>query len=213
MTETRRFYRVGLTGGMGSGKTEVRKMLEQRGLPAIDADALAKTIAAEDAEARAEICAAFGAEMYDDRGRLQRQLLATKVFGHPRRLQRLNSILHPRVFAATESRLRRLAGAGHRLAIIEAALIYESGWDRQMDAVVVVSAPESRRLQWLQERDHVGVARIRVRLQHQLDEAEKIKRADFIIQNDKSLQDLSGKVDALVAWLEEKFALKLTPSS
>lgn len=196
--------KIGLTGGMGSGKSEVRRMLQQRGIPTIDADSLAKQIAATDTRAIAAIRAAFGDEVYDDAGELQRQVLAQKVFGDAEALAKLNGILHPLVFEYVDVQLRDLQAQEAWLVVIEAALFYESGWDAQMDAMVVVTAPLPRRIAWLRQRDGSSEAAIRARMRHQLPAEEKARRADYCLDNSGSLAELAAAVDAFLAWARER---------
>lgn len=200
-------FKVGLTGGMGCGKSVVRKMLENMGLPAIDADSLAKQIAQNDPEAIEEIKSTFGADVYDDMGQLRRQKLAAKVFGKPEALEKLNRILHPRVMATVDRILQTLAERGKELVIIEAALFYEVGWDKAMDRMVVVTAPLEKRIAWLQKRDGLTREQIEARLSHQMPVEEKAVRAHFVIRNDGSLDDLRDKVENL----KQKLILQSKP--
>ena len=179
-------------------------MLAAAGFPTIDADSLAKHIAAADARAVDAIKAEFGDEMYSAGGDLQRHLLAQQVFGDQAALQKLNAILHPLVFEYVEEEVHRLARTGQRLVIIEAALFYESGWDRDMDAMVVVTAPLEKRLAWLQKRDGTTAAAIESRMVHQMPVEEKARRADYVIDNSGRLEDLHASVQRLIEWLETR---------
>ena len=192
--------KVGLTGGMGCGKSSVRQLLAQW-FPTVDADTLAKEIAATDPEAVEAIKQTFGREVYDDEGHLRRKVLAGKVFGRPQALEKLNRILHPRVIAQTDERIARWRRQGEAIVIVEAALFYEVGWDRAMDRMVVVTAPLERRIAWLMQRDGLRREEIEARLLHQLPVEEKAKRADYVIHNDGSLENLKKKVEALREWL------------
>lgn len=196
--------KVGLTGGIGAGKSTVRRLLAAAGFPTIDADSLAKTIANDDARARQAIVAAFGEAVYSESGQLQRQVLAEKVFGNRPALQKLNSILHPLVFEAVDAELARREAEGKRCVIIEAALFYESGWDRQMDLMVVVDAPLGQRLAWLQARDQVTAEQIHARIANQLPVEEKVRRADYVIDNTGRLEDLRHEVERFIAWLNAR---------
>jgi len=196
-----RILKIGLTGGMGCGKSEVRRLLAAQGIPTIDADTLAKEIAATDPRTVAAIQQAFGDDVYDASGRLRREVLAARVFGKPEALERLNRIVHPRVFEVVDEKVRELAEKGEPLVVIEAALFYETGWDREMNAMIVVTAPLEKRLTWLQRRDGASRDQIEARLQHQMPVEEKARRADFVLENNGSLEELRKKVKELVRWL------------
>ncbi len=200
----KRILKVGLTGNMGCGKSEVRRALSRRGYPTIDADSLAKQIAVSHPEAVREIKARFGDEVYHADGSLNRRLLAQKVFGDADALAALNRILHPRVMQEVERQLQTLAQRGEAIAVIEAALFYETGWDRDMDAMVVVYAPLEDRIRWIMQRDGSTREQILARMAHQMPLEEKVKRADFVIQNTGSLEHLNMEVERLHRWLQEQ---------
>ncbi len=196
--------KVGLTGGIGCGKSVVRRMLAEDGFATIDADSLAKELAERDPGAAAAIRAEFGEEMYDESGTLQRARLAAVVFADAALLKKLNAILHPRVMREVELQAQQLAAAGEPVVIIEAALFYETGWDRAMDWMVVVWAPLERRLQWLQQRDGATREQIEARMRYQMPLEEKKKRADYVIDNSGSLEDLRVATERFEKWLREK---------
>ncbi|MDQ7053584.1 MAG: dephospho-CoA kinase [candidate division KSB1 bacterium] len=198
----KRILKVGLTGNMGCGKSEVRRALERMGYPTIDADSLAKQIAVSHPEAVREIKTRFGDEVYHADGSLNRRLLAEKVFGDAEALAALNRILHPRVMQDVDRQLRELARQDKIVAIIEAALFYETGWDRDMDAMVVVYAPLEDRIRWIMQRDGSTREQILARMAHQMPLEEKVKRADFVVQNTGSLKHLHEEVQRLHRWLQ-----------
>ncbi len=200
----KRILKVGLTGNMGCGKSEVRRALERLGYPTIDADSLAKQIAVSHPGAVREIKTRFGDEVYHADGTLNRRLLAEKVFGNAEALAALNRILHPRVMQDVDRQLRELAERGEAVAIIEAALFYETGWDRDMDAMVVVYAPLEDRIRWIMQRDGSAREQILARMAHQMPLKEKVKRADFVVQNTGSLERLHEEVQRLHRWLQEQ---------
>lgn len=197
-----KIYKIGLTGGIGCGKSEVRKQLANHGLPTIDADSLAKSIAATDERAIAAIKRAFGDAVFGQDGALQREILAAKVFGDAQALARLNAILHPLVFEYVDSEIEKIARSDAHLVVIEAALFYESGWHTQMDRMIVVTAPAEKRLAWLKARDGVSEAQIRARMAHQMPVEQKVALADFVIDNNGSLADLQRAVDRATIWLQ-----------
>lgn len=187
---------LGVTGGIGSGKSTVCKLLAAHGAEVFYADAEAKRLQVEDESAKAEIVRTFGAESYLPDGTLNRGYLAAQVFGNAEKLQQLNAIVHPRVRAALETRKAEAKAKGAQLLVYEAALIFETGGEKHVDAVLVVEAPPQQRIAWVQQRDHATQAQIEARMKHQLPPDELRRRADFVIENDGSLESLAQKVEA-----------------
>lgn len=188
---------LGVTGGIGSGKTTVCRFLEEQGARVFYADLEAKRLMQEDPEARAEIEAAFGPESYADDGTLNRAYLAEQAFGDEEKLERLNAIVHPRVFASFEAAKARAREEDIPLLVHEAALIFEAGGDAHVDAVAVVDAPEDARIERVVERDDVTSDAVRARMGHQLPPETLRRRADYVVENDGTLEDLREKTIAL----------------
>ena len=187
---------IGVTGGIGSGKTTVCRILEELGARVFYADPEARRLMEEDPGVRAEIIAAFGPESYEGE-KLNRPYLASKVFGDPEKVARINGIVHPRVFEAFEQAKEQARRDGVKLLVKEAALIFESGGDKYLDAVVVVDAPADVRVRRTVERDDVPPEKVRDRMRHQLPPEELRRRADYIIENDGDLEHLRRQVEAL----------------
>lgn len=186
---------LGVTGGIGSGKTTVCRMLEELGARVFYADIEAKRLMQEDPEVRAEIQAAFGAESYDAEGNLNRTHLAEKVFGSDEDVARINAIVHPRVFEAFEEARQKAQREGVALLVHEAALIFEAGAEKHLDAVAVVDAPEAIRIRRVTARDDVPPEAVRARMGHQLPPEELRRRADYVIDNSGSKRDLHTEVE------------------
>ena len=192
--------RVALTGGIGSGKSTVSRLLEEKGAVIVDADAIAREIVAPGEPALEEIRAAFGPEVIDADGLLRRSKLAEVVFGDPDALARLNEITHPRI-AARSAELIESAPAG-AVVVYDMPLLVEqgpqalTGWD----AIVVVDAPENVRLERLVARglDRADAER---RLAAQASRQERLDAADHVIDNSGDLLSLERAVDALWASL------------
>ncbi len=184
---------LGVTGGIGSGKTTVCRFLEEQGAKVFYADIEAKRLMAEDPETRAAIEEAFGPASYTDDGALNREYLAEQVFGDEAQLERLNAIVHPRVFEAFEAAKTRARAEEVPLLVHEAALIFEAGGDAHVDAIAVVDAPEADRIARVVERDDVTPSQVRARMGHQLPPEELRRRADYVIDNDGSIDDLRRK--------------------
>jgi dephospho-CoA kinase len=184
---------LGVTGGIGSGKTTVCGFLQEKGARVFYADIEAKRLMQEDASVRAEITEAFGPEAYTDDGTLDRAVLADRVFGDAERLEQLNAIVHPRVFEAFEAAKERAAEEGVDLLVHEAALLFEAGGDAHVDVTAAVVAPDADRVARVAERDDVAPEQVRARMEHQLPQDELRRRADHVIENDGSLGDLRRK--------------------
>ena len=173
--------KVGLTGGIGSGKTTVAKIFELLGVAVYYADDAAKRIMNEDKELRAAIQKQFGEESYRD-GELDRSYLASKVFNDSFQLEILNSLVHPATIRDAADWMNQQTSP---YTIQEAALIFESGAAEGLDYVIGVSAPTQLRTKRTMERNNVSHDEVVKRINNQLDEEIKMKLCDFIIQNDE----------------------------
>lgn len=173
--------RIGLTGGIGSGKSTVAKVFEILGIPVYYADDAAKRVMNEDEELRKQIITHFGEASYEN-GRLNRGHIASEVFNNREKLDLLNSLVHPVTIADAEKWMQQQQTA---YAVKEAALIFEANADKQLDYVIGVAAPFDLRLKRVMEREGISVEKVKARMDKQMDEEEKMKRCDFIIYNDE----------------------------
>lgn len=178
---------IGITGGIGSGKSTIAKQLRDMGYRVYDTDSEAKRLIVEDTLVRQQIEQLFGSEVYKD-GVYQTALVAQRVFADHSLLAKLNAIVHPAVKADIMNRVSRLAsresqvGNQQNLFFIECAILYQAGFDTLCDKVVAVTAPEEIRLARAVARDHSTIEKVRARIHAQ--EAEKdVKRADIVINN------------------------------
>lgn len=187
----------GLTGGLGSGKSTVAAHYRSRGLPVIDADALAREVVTPGSAALAEIAREFGPDVLAGAA-LDRPRLAALVFGDPAARQRLEGITHPRIQALRDARLRELEARGEPLVCYEVPLLFEKGLEAGLRPVVVVSAPEALQLERARERDGATDAMTRARLAAQLPLADKAARADFVIDNSGPLAATLAQADAVL---------------
>jgi len=199
---------VGLTGGIGCGKSEVRRRLIEAGFIVLDADTLARQLAETDPVIISKIKKEFGEAMYDAAGYLQRKTLAAIVFNDHKELEKLNGIIHPIVMSAVERQLEELEQRGEKIVVVEAALHYEVHWHEAMNAMVVVSAPIEKRLAWVMQRDGVSEAAVHLRLANQLPLEEKVKRANYVIENEGDLKALDDRVSRLAKWLQAQVNLQ-----
>lgn len=174
--------KIGITGGIGSGKTVVARIFGTLGIPVFNADRAAKDLMDTDAVLKSRLEAAFGTAIYNN-GRINRPLLASMVFRDPKQLGLLNSIVHPLVIARGDAwHLEQEAP----YTLKEAALFFESGSYKQMDFIIGVTAPQSLRIQRVMQRDGVSAAAVTERMSRQMDDAEKMQLCRFVIVNDDS---------------------------
>jgi dephospho-CoA kinase len=177
--------RIGITGGIGSGKSVVCRLFQLLGAPVYDSDYRAKWIMANDLSLRAELLSAFGSQTFDATGQLDRPYLARIAFADPAQLARLNALVHPHVGRDFEAWALMQQQAGHPYLLKEAALLYESGAYRQLDRIITVFAPQAVREARVLRRDpHRTAADVLAIVGKQMSEEEKMKRADHIVYND-----------------------------
>ncbi len=188
---------LGVTGGIGSGKSTVCRLFETLGAQVFYADEEAKRLMTKDRALRRAILDAFGPESYLPNGQLNRAYLAARVFHDAEALRRLNALVHPHVLKAFKQARKQAAQAKVPLLILEAALLFESGADQLVDHVLVVDAPEAERIRRVVARDGIAPEDVRARMQHQLSPEMLRARADFILENTGSLEQLRQQVEAL----------------
>lgn len=174
---------IGITGGIGAGKSTVCKIFSVLGVPTYDADSRAKAVMTTDGILIEAIKKEFGTLSFKANGELNRDYLAAEVFNDELKLKRLNSLVHPRVGHDYENWLKEQTSALYVLK--EAALLIESGSYKMLDCLILVTAPEEIRINRVLERDkHRSREQIKEIIKNQLDETKKITLADFIINND-----------------------------
>ncbi|MBK8500260.1 MAG: dephospho-CoA kinase [Flavobacteriales bacterium] len=174
--------KIGLTGGMGSGKSTVARIFGVLGVPVFEADAQAKDLMNRDPRVREAVSACFGPEVYRE-GVLDRKQLATLVFGDEARLASLNAIVHPAVRGAFQAWAMAQQAP---YVLMEAAIMAENDGFRIFDRVINVSCPEAVRIQRVMARDGVGEAEVRARMRHQASEDQRDRIAHLRIRNDGS---------------------------
>ncbi len=189
---------VGLTGGIASGKSTVAKILERLGAAIVNADELAREVVEPGREAWKEIIAAFGPQVLQTDQSLDRQKLRTLIFNQPEARKRLESIIHPRVRALAEERIRQHAAAGYSVVIYEVPLLFEGNLQEWLRPVILVACDMETQTARLQERDHLTAADARKHIAAQMSLAEKRRRADYIIENNGSLEDLERQTQEIL---------------
>ena len=184
--------RIGLTGSIGAGKSSAAKLLVARGAALIDADALARE-ATQDPLVLREIAEQLGEDLVRD-GRLERERTAERVFADPQALAALSAIVHPWVRRASRERAAALEAAGAKVILLDIPLLYENGLERELDAVIVVSAPLAVRLARLRERSGLSAAEVEARERYQWSQERKAARADFVLDNSGDAAALEAQI-------------------
>ena len=185
---------IGLTGGIGSGKSTVAALFRRHGVPVIDADAVAREVVEPGQPALEEIARVFGEQVLDDAGALDRRALRARVFDDDTLRHRLEAIVHPRIRARMADRLGRLDAP---YAILEIPLLVETGQHRLVDRTLVVDAPREAQISRTRERDGVEVTQIERILDAQAGRARRIEAADDVIGNEGGIEALDAQVAAL----------------
>ena len=188
---------IGLTGGIGTGKTQVSRLLEDLGAAIVNADLLGHEVYAPQSEGWHAVVDAFGERIIADNGEIDRRELGGIVFSDEKALQQLNAIMHPRIYSLAEQRLDVLAEKGEATAVLEAALLIEAKWTPLVDEVWVTVSPEADIIARLRQRNNMDEPTARARINSQMPQYERAEHADVVIRNDGSLEDLSEKVKDL----------------
>lgn len=176
--------RVGITGGLGSGKSTASAIFEMLDVPVYYADKEAKRLMSENIDLRNAIIEKFGERSFRD-GHPDRSYLAGMVFNDPVKLAALNALVHPVTIADSEKWMQDRQAEGYPYVLKEAALIFESGSNIQLDYVIGVESPPELRIQRVMERDGLNEKQVKDRISRQMDEEQKMKQCDFILINDE----------------------------
>lgn len=171
---------IGITGGIGSGKSVVSKVLRTMSLPVYDSDLGARRLMDHDPDVRRQLVETFGAELFAE-GSLNRPLLASMIFGHPERIAQVNAIVHP---AVKRDFLEWAAAQSSRIVFIESAILFESGFHSFMNHSIAVVAPLETRVERAMSRDHATAEQIQARISNQMPQSELQSRCSFTIVND-----------------------------
>ncbi len=190
--------KVGLTGGIGSGKTSVSDLFGNLGIPVIDTDVIAHKLVNDNAEVLQEIVETFGQDVLNIDGRLNRKKLAQIIFNVKQNKQLLEDILHPKIKDDVLAQLHELVSQPDHpaYAIIVVPLLFEANYDF-IDRILVVIADEKTRIERVQQRDHRSMSEIRAIIANQLDYEEQLKESDDIIENNSNIKNLESQVSKL----------------
>jgi len=188
---------IGLTGGIGSGKSTVSQLLSELGAVIIDADRVGHEAFKPDTELWREVVAAFGRQILTPSGDIDRKKLGEIVFGNAELLSRLNQIIHPRMYDMVKVQLEEYQRRGVEVVVLEAPLLLEASWASLVDEVWVTVASESTVLKRLQEKVGLSKEESLARIRSQLSSEERIKQADVVINTDCSLEKVKARVREL----------------
>jgi len=193
-------WRIGLTGGIGSGKSTVASMLAAKGAAVIDADAISRSLTAPSGRAMAAIAQTFGPHMIDTQGAMDRQAMREAVFQDPQAKQKLEAIIHPLVSQITAEQAQAAVQSGHRVLVFDVPLLVESGerWRKQVDRVIVVDCDAQTQRQRVMARSGLAAEEIDRIMALQASRAQRLACADQVIFNQGlSLAELEGQVAQL----------------
>ncbi len=192
---------IGLTGGIGSGKSTVSQYLAELGAVVIDADKVGHEAFKPDTPAWRDVVATFGREVLAANNEIDRKKLGQIVFSNPEALAQLNRIMHPRMYDMMKARIEEYRRQGVDVVVLEAAILIEANWTPLVDKVWVTITPESAVLERVKKQRGQDEAQTLARIRAQLPTAERIKRADVVINNEGNLEEVKAKIKELWAGL------------
>ena len=191
--------RVGLTGGIGSGKSTASQHFSSLGAYVINADEEAKNLISTNETVQNELIAEFGTDIIDGTGSVNKKKLARIAFQDQDHQQRLNSVVHPYIYNLIDKEFNEVLNVGkHGIFIVDGALIFESGYDVHLDYVIVVTAQLKHRMERALGRETLSREEILKRIEFQWPEKEKVNLADFVVHNDGTEKELHKNIEGLV---------------
>lgn len=188
---------IGLTGGIGSGKSTVSRFLAELGAAILDADKVGHEAFKPDTDVWREVVAAFGRQVVTPNGDIDRKKLGEIVFGNPKSLSRLNQLMHPRMCDMVKAQLEEYRRQGVDVVVLKAPLLIEAGWASLVDEVWVTVASQSTVLRRLEKRSGLSEQQSLARIRSQLSSEKRVKHADVVINTECDLNELKSKVDTL----------------
>ena len=188
---------IGLTGSIGTGKSEAARQLEILGASIISADQVGHEAYTPNTEAWEQVVAAFGDDILQDDKDIDRRKLGAIVFSDPSQLEKLNAIMHPRMARMVSDKIEVLRGQGVKVVVVEAALLFEAGWDALVEEVWVTDTSEDIVVGRLKDRNGLSEEEAKKRINSQMDRAERIERSDFVIDNSSDMAGLEIAIKEL----------------
>lgn len=190
---------IGLTGGIATGKSEVGRLLKALGAVIIDADAVGHQAYKPNTEGWREVVEAFGEDILQPDGDIDRRELGNIVFSDPKQLAKLNGIMHSRMARMITEELDRLGPLGTTVAVVEAALLFEAGWDSLVDEVWVTDSPRGAVIERLHSRNGLAAQEALKRIEAQMDRTKRLKQSQVVVDNSAGLSELKRTVVGLWA--------------
>lgn len=181
---------VGITGGIGSGKTEVCRILENEGFTVLYADQMAKDLYNKDKKLFDAVVKAMGKKILNFKDKISLSKLKKEIFSSEAKYKKLTRLVHPVVIANLKKEIKKL---DDKIVLVETALAFESGMDNDLDYVITVYSNKKNRMQRIRLRDEATYKEIETVMHYQMDEKDKIENSDFVIVNNKSLEDLEAQ--------------------
>jgi dephospho-CoA kinase len=193
---------IGLTGGIASGKSTVARILERLGAAIVNADVLAREVVEPGQDAWKDIVATFGTDVLQPDQTLDRQKLRTLIFNNPEARKKLEEIVHPRVRALAEQRIREHADTGYVVVVYEVPLLFEGKLHEWLRPVILVACNVDTQRRRLEQRDHLDSTVAQKHIDAQMSLEEKRRLADYVIENDGTLEDLDRQVREVLAKIQ-----------
>ena len=188
---------IGLTGGIGTGKSEVSRILKELGAEVIDADRVGHEAYSPHTGIWREVVDTFGERVLGPAGEIDRKQLGAIVFSDPEAMVRLNAIMHPRMADIIREKIGRLREQGGSLVVVEAALLIEAGWEPLVEEIWVTSSTEEQVEERLRHRNGLSEEQIRSRVRAQMPFEERARHAQVVVENSGSLEELKEEVESL----------------
>ena len=188
---------IGLTGSIGTGKSETARQLEALGASIISADQVGHEAYTPNTEAWEQVVAAFGDDILQDDGEIDRRKLGAVVFSDPGQLEKLNQIMHPRMARMVADKIEELRDQGVEVVVVEAALLFEAGWDSLVEEVWVTDSTEQVVIERLKQRNGMSEEEARKRISSQMGRTERLERSDYVIENSGDMPTLGNTIKEL----------------
>jgi len=189
--------RIGLTGGIASGKSTVAKLIRDKGIPVIDADQVAREVMSPGSPVLDEIAKQFGPEFLQEDGSLDREKMGSLVFSDPQSRQKLNQITHPAIGMRAAEIMQSYEDQGEPCIVYEVPLLFEAGLHQIFQPIILVAIPKTVQVQRLISRDHISEQDALARIESQMSLEEKEKLSDYIIDNTKEIEDLTEQIQSI----------------